>query len=460
MSLRKILGVTVLGVTMATGAMSACSSTQRTSGFEPDSALPDAQTFDEVSTTKDGPLLIDDDAKARNECEAGSETRITGKVYDPAGRNPLYNVQVFVPSGPLPEIKSGAQCVTCDSEVLNPIAAGLTNTKGEFELKSPKLLPGKDVPLVIQVGKWRRKFVIPEVKACDANPLKDKDIRLPKNGQEGDMPEIAVTSGGCDALECFLRGIGIDDKEFEAGDDPTVSGHVHIFAGTGGAGAVNGKPPPPAQTVWNNPTELAKYDIVALSCECDEYNNTKTYLNAMRDYANAGGRVFSTHYHYTWIKNNQYSEWNGLLKWVRPSNPPPVGTDSNPYKLNTSFPKGQALSDWLYEVGGTRRAGEITLNTIRTSSYGLTSGSPVLPWVANDDYVKYVSFNTPLGEPVAKQCGRFIFTDIHANDVAGSGAFPGRCGARPTDAETALEFFFFDLSSCVQDDKVVPKPPT
>ncbi len=455
MSYRKFLGVTVVGLAVASGSMSACgASTRPPSGFEPDSSLPDAQTFEETSTGEGGPLLIPDDAKARNDCPEGNETRITGKVYDPAGRNPLYNVQVFVPSGPLPEIKGGAQCVTCDSEVLNPVAAALTNVKGEFELKSPKLLPGKDVPLVIQVGKWRRKFVIPEVKACEANPLKDKDIRLPKNGQEGDMPQIAVTSGGCDALECLLAGIGIDPAEFEAGEDPAVPGHIHVFKGSGGGTLVNGKNVPEASTVWNNPTELAKFDIVMLSCECSENNTTKTYLNAMRDYANLGGRVFATHFHYTWIKNNQFSEWKeGLLNFT--------GNGSGgggAYPVNTSFPKGKALAEWLVEVRASSRLGEVNLTDVTTSFNGLANASPAQDWIGTGPRTKYVTFNTPLSEPVAKQCGRFVYSDVHS---AGSGAgnFPSSSCRALNEQQTALEFLFFDLSSCVQDDKVEPGPP-
>jgi hypothetical protein len=43
------------------------------------------------------------------------------------------------------------------------------------------------------------------------------------------------------------------------------------------------------------------------------------------------------------------------------------------------------------------------------------------------------------------------------------GPFPTECNALPNDHgtnERALEFLFFDLSSCVQDDsKTPPQPP-
>jgi hypothetical protein len=40
-------------------------------------------------------------------CSNGGTTTISGKVYDPALRNPLYNVTVFVPASPLTPLPQG-----------------------------------------------------------------------------------------------------------------------------------------------------------------------------------------------------------------------------------------------------------------------------------------------------------------------------------------------------------------
>jgi hypothetical protein len=459
-----VVGVLVLG---AVSAVTACGSTTVRRTFDDaDSAV---DNLVDAQGTQDGPSLFDPDA---GKCPEGSETKITGKVFDPAGKNPLYNIQVFVPSGELPVIPVGipdpdpatSRCAagrTCDSEILNPLAAALSNTKGEFELKGPKLFPGKDVPLVMQIGKWRRKIVIPEVKACTDNKLDKSVTRLPKNGSEGDMPQIALTTG-CDALECLLLGIGIDASEFEAGNTGP-SKHVHMFKGAGTApGAVNGKTMPLADTLWGGPTTMQPFDIAMLSCECNEYApgapvgggtpNKPDGMRTMQNYTNWGGRVFGTHYHYSWMKYND--GWKtGILDFSG------SGTAATTFPINTSFPKGQALADWLVEVGASSTPGQLTIESglLRESHGGAVPGSPAQEWIGKGKTARYVSFNTPADVPANAQCGRFVFSDIHSTTSAATN-FPNSCAAL-NKAQLPLEYMFFDLSSCVQDETKPPEPP-
>jgi hypothetical protein len=85
-------------------------------------------------------------------------------------------------------------------------------------------------------------------------------------------------------------------------------------------------------------------------------------------------------------------------------------------------------------------------------------------WVyksAAPEAVKYLSFATPIGKTTEEQCGRAVFSDIHISNTTGGGTFPGACSAAGdfSPQEKALEFLFFDLSSCVQNDGDPPKPP-
>jgi len=404
----------------------------------------------------------------REKCEGEVTTTITGKVYDPAGANALYNVMVYIPGGPngdapLPEIKEGVQCETCASVALSPMVSTLTNTKGEFELKDVPV--DKDVPIVIQVGKWRRQLKFDVTKKCEENKVADHDFRLPKNGSEGDMPHIAVTAGGCDALECLLRGIGIDDKEFVPGH--STAGHIHVFNGSGGD--FTGAPEAGGTAsdvmggeLWNDPAKMAKYDMVMLSCECSENNDNKGgdvgrpgARQSMWDYANMGGKIFATHYHYTWFKNSPQQDWQQTANWT------PSGGGSGAYDVDQTFPKGASFADWLVEVNASTTKGTIQLTDVTNSMSSVTA--PAQSWIKKgDNAVRYFSFNAPTAAAPEDQCGRAVYSDLHLMGISAGGAsFPTGCPSPGglSAQQKALEFMFFDLSGCVQADDTPPEPP-
>ena len=503
-----VLPITAAFVGAAVVAV-ACSSTTDRSGFEavsPDSGAETAPPFQEIPTPctglackvakcdKTGFDVGDvnptggaegDDCAAGGDCQSGVcetgpgtcadrsaiSTTITGKVYDPAGANALYNVLVYIPGGgngdtTLAPFTDGVSCDQCSAVAVNPLVATLTNTKGEFTL--PDVPVDKDVPIVIQVGKWRRSFTFDVTKSCKQNKVPDHTFTLPKNGTEGDMPQIAVTAGGYDALECLLRGIGIDESEFVAGAGG--AGHVHVFNGAGGAFKDSmGNPGPPAGgdatnpfggELWNDVEKLKPYDITLLSCEGDEHNENKAgpagtpgARQALWDYANLGGRIFGTHYHYTWFKNSPQPDWQAIANWGSSSSSTPS------YDVDTSFPKGASLADWLVNVNASSTSGTIQLTGVTGA---LTSvNPPAQSWIAKGaNAVRYFSFNAPIGADSDAQCGRVVYGDLHLM-TAGGGEFPGACPAPGGLAaqQKALEFMFFDLSNCVQADDTPPNVP-
>jgi hypothetical protein len=410
------------------------------------------------------------------ECGNGT-TSITGTVYAPNGTLPLYNVVVYVPNGPLDPIPEGASCDRCGNVSGNPVTATITDTSGHFTLAG--VPSGKDIPLVIQVGKWRREIKVPEVKSCASTALDKVDTRLPRNKSEGHIPKIAVTTGRCDYLSCLFPKLGLDASEFtpKGGD-----GRLNIYRGASHqlvnqqgqpvepnpvpAPAPNGSPD--AMQLWGTVDSLKPYDIVVLSCECDEHNEIKpnSAKTALYEYAKLGGRIFSSHYHYTWFQNSPVQELRDLAEWKGDGRA--AGGAEAPFLVDTSFPKGQALADWLVNVAASTTKGRIPINVPRQDVVGVKKGTTTR-WVYNHpqsdpETTKYLSFNTPVGVAADQQCGKAVFGDMHITrednvTLLPDNNFPTSCPKDLTPEEKALIFLFFDLSSCVQNEQEAPKAP-
>lgn len=434
-------------------------------------------------------------------CEGATKTTLTGTVYDPAGKVPIYNATVYVPNDALADIAEGASCDRCDAKVSGkPVVITSTDTSGNFTLTD--VPAGANIPVVVQIGKWRRKVTISTVTACTSAIVDPALTRLPKNRTEGNIPRIAVTTGGADPLQCLLRKIGIDDSEFgPAGSEA----RIHLY---GGGGYVDSNPAPntphqpsrklasgtpftDAKDLWNDAANLKKYDVVLLSCEggeneTDAANPTATNAQkpeaakqAMYDYAKAGGRVFASHYHYVWFSKSPDAAVKGVASWAVPERAPPA-TPSDPKTtavnatISGAFPKAVAMNDWLTKqnalVSGKLPIFDARHDIDSTTATGLTwITAPKSSLVAAGvpDPVQYMTFNTPVGAAEDAVCGRVVVSDIHvaAGQQGGvtddpSADFPTGCKTTDLSAQQkALEFMLFDLSSCVQKDDAAVTPP-
>ncbi len=412
--------------------------------------------------TDAGPVCVDGLCKQQVFCSGGGHTTISGQVFDPAGNTPLYNVLVYVPNHPdkVTAITHGASCDRCGSVSGDPLVSAITDTKGNFTLTDVPV--GADIPLIIQVGKWRRQIKLPSVAQCVDTPLTDKQqTRLPRNKTEGDIPLIALTTGGADTLECFLRSskLGLDDSEFTA---PGGGGSVNLYGGVGGSPKYKGGAnfPKADQTFWSDVNKLKAYDMVLLSCEGGTNEGTKgqASYDAMYSYTSMGGRMFATHWHRVWFTGNASMATTGTWK---DNNDPPNPSDG---LVNDTFPKGQAFRDWLVNVGATPTADHLSIGQPRDNVSAVTSVAT--QWVSTTNghpVVEYLTANTPIGAADDKICGRAVFSDLHVggatNDTVGA-AWPSGCTSSGLTAqEKALEFLLFDLSSCVQSDTKPPAPP-
>jgi len=366
--------------------------------------------------------------------DAPCPTTISGKVFAPNGTLPLYNVTVYIPQLLPTAFTDGVTCSQCTTSLPG---GSVTQTKSDAEGKFvlSDVPPGTDVPVVITTGKWRRQLTVPFVAKCVDTPIPDGTFRLPKNRNEGDIPKIAIVTGGCDPLACIVSKMGVDSSEF--GSSSAGPQRITFYNGTGGSAPGT---PQPATALWGSLPEMMKFDMVINSCECSEYNENKTTPDLLKQYADAGGRVFGSHYHYTWTKN-LIPAWQGVAQWGGAST-------TAPDLVDTSHPDGQAFSKWLTAVGASTIPGQITLGT-KTGDAGPVN-APTTRWLySTGNATDYLSFKTPVGLPQEMQCGKVVYAGMHVSSGTVGTTFPTACSTTFTPDEKALVFLLFDLGSCV-----------
>jgi hypothetical protein len=382
-------------------------------------------------------------------------TTVSGTVYAPNGTDPLPNVLVYVPNGTVQAFTAGVTCDTCGASVSGaPLVKAVSGVDGKFTLTNVPV--GTNIPLVIQTGRWRRQVKIPTVSACANNAVAATLTRLPRTKAEGDIPLMAFATGSVDALECVMRKIGIADTEFTSS---TGTGRIQLYTGSGSGGAkANGSLG--QNSLTGSLATLEKYDVVFFPCQGAQYDQTAAVQKNLIDYANAGGRVFATHYSYVWLYND--APFSGTANW-NVDQPFPTPDPQTGY-IDQSFPKGKLLAQWLQVVNASTTLGQIPVNTLRHDYDGVIA--PSQSWMTINQPTANASihytFNTPVGAAPAAQCGRVLFDDFHVEDAtAGGTTFPNECaGGTMTPQEKLLEFMIFDLTSCVTPDVPTCTPTT
>ncbi len=389
-------------------------------------------------------------------CPDGGTTAITGTVYDPSGQVPIYNALVYVPNGPVLPFTPGVTCDRCAAFTSgSPLVVALTGADGRFNLRNVPVMPdGGTLPLVIQVGRWRRQVALPGVPACTSTPITDAGTtRLPQNQAEGDLPQMAIASGSADPFQCLLLKMGISTSEFTA---PGGGGRVHYFRSNG----MDTSPPAqPVTALLDDAGTLMNYDVVLLPCEGSENRRTTgPEPQNLVAYTSAGGRLFTTHYGYSWLAFPENNPFPGTGVWA-PGSCDAYAT-TLPTTVDQTFSKGISFAQWLVNVGSSTDAGTLNLIESRHDLLFTDGGSqrwlytnipsaicPTQPQPA----VLHMTFNTP---GPGNQCGRVVYSDFHVSaTAAGGGTFPTACipGAL-TAQEKALLFMLLDVSSCVQSD--------
>jgi hypothetical protein len=384
-------------------------------------------------------------------CAGTATTSVSGTVFAPNGIDPIYGALVYVPNAAVQPFTTGVSCESCSASVSgSPLVQAVTGVDGKFTLTNMPV--GSNIPLVMQLGRWRRQVVIPQTSACVNTPVAATLTHFPQNHTQGDIPLMAFSTGSVDALECVFRKIGIQDSEF---GNPGGASRLQIYTGTGSPGAqISGTTPPETQ-LWTTQAAINKYDLVLFSCQGDQFNKASAQQQIVIDYANAGGRVYATHYSYVWLATD--SPFSTTAVWDT-DQADDFKKDPGIGNINTSFAKGVALAQWLQGVGASTTYGQITLNTLRHDLDSVVAPSEL--WISLNDATEgnnlpmHYTFDTPVGTPAASQCGRVVFDDFHVEDTennpTGGLDFPTECAAGAmTPQEKLLEFELFDLDSCV-----------
>jgi hypothetical protein len=386
-------------------------------------------------------------------CAGNATTSITGTVYAPNGTDPLPNVTVYIPNAPVDPFAPGVSCPIVGAPPSgSPLVGTVTDVNGNFTLIDVPV--GSNIPLVIVSGRWRRQLTISSITACVGNPQPANFAVMPSDHTQGDIPKIAIATGSADGVECVLRKMGIKDSEFT---DSSGSGRINIFGGGGalGSGAViDTGTPTQAALMGGNGSTLNQYDVLMLPCEGNNYLKSTQELANLVTFANSGGRVYASHFSYSWMYTN--SPFNTVANWIGgyASNTLPDGDAT----VNVGFTAGQTLAQWLAlpVINASVSPGQMAISTLRHDVNGVNP--PTQSWLTlntgtagDPNPVMQFVWDTPIPPTGTKvnQCGRVLFNEYHVESTAGNPGtdFPSECNTVAMNPqEKLLEYMLFELT--------------
>ncbi len=424
---------------------------------------------------------------------APQKTMLVGRVVTPGRDDSNAKNQLGVPNAfvyilrndstdDLPAITSGipdggTSCDRCEDQDLGPVLVSTsTDAKGAFTLEG-NIPVGKEFVLVVKAGRFRRavKYTIPDGAECTTTTLPttlpDNPTRLPRDMMDGlavNIPRIAVTTGGIDAMECVLEKMGIAHSEFaDPGADGSAAPRVHIYRGNGNNrpnGAVIDSSTPLEDVMYGDASRIDSYDMLLADCEGADSSNmlARDQMANVLDYVNRGGRMFVSHLRFSWLNGNGTAAFD-------PANPNATGLDpAATWDTNTgahssvtsgtgevslmrpqASPRIQNFADWMANEGvatppmytftiAEPRSQELTLG-MSSEEFVYTTSTTSGGTTTTADETQQFSFNTPYGAPDDSVCGRVAYSGFHvaaeSNGSGGSGGMgAGGSGGMPAGA--------------------------
>lgn len=504
-------------------------------------AIPDCTDEPQV-TTLSGRVVTPGRNDADTANQVGIPNAIVYLLRDESVDN-LPAIDTGVPS-------NGTSCDRCEDQDLGPVLAGaVTDASGHFEITSGNVPVGRDVILVVKAGKFRRATVIEVPDACEENPLPEdvanNPARLPRDMADGlavNIPHIAVATGQIDAMECVFHKMGITADEFT---DPAGDGRIHLYRSNGAwpastpAGCLTcqacttntcrqtsctsvndacttctGGTCPACQTavlaacqedfdllrLIDEGGRINEYDLSVLDCEgpgwtIDE-NGTNRSSEYIREYVNRGGRLFTSHLSFKWLREQK--DPDGLLSYDETD---PIATGLGPaatWSTNAvstiaegtgwisldrpnASPRIENFAEWMETEGVTSEDEDYAFQIVQPRSQATALGPSTEEFVHCDDTAtdptrpndcpevrtQQFSFNTPYAAPAEDACGRVAYSGFHVAATAGdlnlsNAVFPTYCTNATanngvlTDQEKVLLYMLFDLGACVGDPPIAP----
>jgi hypothetical protein len=348
----------------------------------------------------------------------------TGQVYTPLGPavsgstaahgDPIPNILVFVqdPASPLPVFTQGVTVPTAgqagcsvqqDLVPATVLGSALSDYSGTFTFNVAGSLT-YPINVVIQAGKWRRQYSYTAAQIASFTTgtiVTLPTMAMPSSQAEGDLPHIAVVTGSADDVECIFPQIGISTSEMT---DPTGRGSINFFSGNGSSGEVISTSTP-TETQLVNPAAsgaipLTNYDLVIFGCQGPSGrtdSDAAAYDENVVNYANDGGRIFATHWEFSWIQNPP--EWSPLATFSSSTSTNSVTTTG---QLNRSYTGEPTLAAWMNYIGSLNVSPSLLEFTLTAVFYEnvLAVNAPAQTWVTLPSYsnsANQFSFDTPVG---------------------------------------------------------------
>ncbi len=267
---------------------------------------------------------------------------LQGKVYAPEGTIPISGALVYTTQStpdPIPQKVHCSKCVDIPANVHHT----LSEADGSFIVGVADV---GDWNLVVQKGTFRRTRTIHVPDAGATVQVDAQSTTLPNHTDEaaGDyIPKIAVSYGIWDDIQDSLAKLGLGQVDSSGNLVPGTE-PFDIYEDSG--------KPPGSQLLTDYDTTLSNYHIVFFPCT-DSWPNSylldPSVYNNLRNYVQAGGRLYVTDYSYDILRRAFDPEmplkWEGDFGGFDDA-------DGYPYDANATV-NDPGLAEWLAVQGIT-----------------------------------------------------------------------------------------------------------